>query len=104
MQPIIDGIVPVMLTPFRQSGDVDYSGLATLTDWYLEAGVDALFAVCQSSEMQLLSLAERTKIARAVVGQVNNRVPVVASGHISDSTDTQAHEMAAMAECGLQPY
>lgn len=32
----IDGIVPVMLTPFTEQNDVDYPGLANLIDWYLE--------------------------------------------------------------------
>ena len=44
----IDGIVPVMLTPFNDVGQVDYEGLANLTEWYLNNGADALFAVCQS--------------------------------------------------------
>jgi 4-hydroxy-tetrahydrodipicolinate synthase len=101
MKPIIKGIVPVMLTPFTNAGVVDYPGLAALTEWYLDAGVDALFAVCQSSEMQFLTLHERVGIARAVVDQVNGRVPVVASGHVSDSEDMQVQEMAAMAECGV---
>ena len=62
----IDGIVPVMLTPFNDVGQVDYEGLANLTEWYLNNGADALFAVCQSSEMQFLSLQERLKIGNSV--------------------------------------
>ena len=32
----IDGIVPVMLTPFTEQNDVDYPGLAKLIDWYID--------------------------------------------------------------------
>lgn len=60
----INGIVPVMLTPFAADERIDYPVLAKLIDWYLEKGVDALFAVCQSSEMQFLSLEERVELAR----------------------------------------
>ncbi|MDN7489137.1 dihydrodipicolinate synthase family protein [Burkholderia sp. AU31652] len=98
----IEGIVPVMLTPFDDAGAIDYAGLERLIEWYLAHGADALFAVAQSSEMQFLSLAERAELARFVVERVAGRVPVVASGHISDDLDAQAEELRAAAESGAQ--
>lgn len=98
----IEGIVPVMLTPFDDAGAIDYAGLERLIEWYLAHGADALFAVAQSSEMQFLSLAERAELARFVVERVAGRVPVVASGHISDDLDAQAAELCAAAESGAQ--
>ncbi|RQT16241.1 dihydrodipicolinate synthase family protein [Burkholderia contaminans] len=98
----IEGIVPVMLTPFDDAGAIDYAGLERLIEWYLAHGADALFAVAQSSEMQFLSLAERAALARIVVERVAGRVPVVASGHISDDLDAQAEELCAAAESGAQ--
>ncbi|MBN3756547.1 dihydrodipicolinate synthase family protein [Paraburkholderia sp. Tr-20389] len=98
----IEGIVPVMLTPFHEDGTIDYAGLERLIEWYLAKGSDALFAVAQSSEMQFLSLAERGALARFVVEKVAGRVPVVASGHISDDLDAQAEELRVAAESGAQ--
>ncbi|UEP22657.1 dihydrodipicolinate synthase family protein [Burkholderia ambifaria] len=98
----IEGIVPVMLTPFDDAGAIDYAGLERLVEWYLAHGADALFAVAQSSEMQFLSLAERAELARFVVERVAGRVPVVASGHISDDLDAQVAELRAAAESGAQ--
>ncbi|MBR8333214.1 dihydrodipicolinate synthase family protein [Burkholderia ambifaria] len=98
----IEGIVPVMLTPFDDAGAIDYAGLERLIEWYLAHGADALFAVAQSSEMQFLSLAERAALARFVVERVAGRVPVVASGHISDDLDAQVAELRAAAESGAQ--
>ncbi|MGM3189945.1 dihydrodipicolinate synthase family protein [Dickeya dadantii subsp. dieffenbachiae] len=97
----IEGIVPVMLTPFNTGNDIDYPGLAKLIDWYLDKGVDALFAVCQSSEMLFLSLQERVDLARFVVERVAGRIPVIASGHISDAIDDQIAELTAIAETGI---
>ena len=97
----INGIVPVMLTPFAADERIDYPALAKLIDWYLEKGVDALFAVCQSSEMQFLSLEERVELANFVVQHVNGRIPVIASGHISDDIDAQKSELLAMAQTGI---
>jgi 4-hydroxy-tetrahydrodipicolinate synthase len=97
----IDGIVPVMLTPFEEDGNVDYGSLERLTEWYIDHGADALFAVCQSSEMQFLTLPERVEMARFVVRAARGRVPVVASGHISASLDEQKAELGAMAAAGI---
>ncbi len=97
----INGIVPVMLTPFSADDRIDYPALTKLIDWYLEKGVDALFAVCQSSEMQFLSLVERIELARFVVQHVNGRIPVIASGHISDAIEAQKSELLAMAQTGI---
>lgn len=97
----IEGIVPVMLTPFTSDNQIDYPGLARLIDWYLEQGVDALFAVCQSSEMLFLTLEERVELARFVVAHVAGRIPVIASGHISDPLDKQIAELTAMATTGI---
>ena len=94
----INGIVLVMLTPFTADEQIDYPALAKLIDWYLEKGVDALFAVCQSSEMQFLSLQERVELARFVVQHVDGRIPVLASGHISDDIEAQKEELLAMAQ------
>lgn len=94
------GVWPVMLTPFTENNDVDYKGLEALTDWYIKNGCDGLFAVCQSSEIFFLSLEERVRVAETVVKAAAGRVPVIASGHISDGEDEQAEEINRMAETG----
>ncbi len=60
------GVWPVMLTPFTEENQVDYPALKELVEWYIENGVDGLFAVCQSSEMFKLTLEERVGIAAKV--------------------------------------
>jgi 4-hydroxy-tetrahydrodipicolinate synthase len=96
----IEGIIPVMLTPFTGQDEIDYPALERLIEWYLEKGADALFAICQSSEMQFLTLAERAAIGRFVVKQVAGRVPVVVSGHISHDPSSQLEELTAAAKTG----
>ncbi|WP_417264135.1 dihydrodipicolinate synthase family protein [Celeribacter sp.] len=95
------GIVPVMITPFLDTGEIDAEGLTRLVDWYIDHGVDALFAVCQSSEMQHLSLAERVKLADLTLKAVRGRVPVIASGHVSDDMEAQLEELKAIAATGM---
>ncbi len=96
----IEGVIPVMLTPFDAQGGIDWEGLDRLIAWYLGHGADALFAVCQSSEMLFLSLEERVALGRFVVEKVAGRAPVVVSGHISDPLAAQIEELQAMASVG----
>jgi 4-hydroxy-tetrahydrodipicolinate synthase len=96
----IEGIIPVMLTPFTDEGEIEYPGLERLIEWYLDKGADALFAMAQSSEMQFLTLAERAALGHFVVKQVAGRVPVVVSGHISDDPFSQIEELTAAARTG----
>lgn len=101
MQLEFSGIFPVVLTPFHTDDRIDWDGYARLLDWYIERGANGLFAVCQSSEMQHLSLEERRDLARFTMKHVDGRLPVVASGHVADTPDAQKAELSAMAETGV---
>jgi 4-hydroxy-tetrahydrodipicolinate synthase len=89
---IPDGIWPTMITPFKDN-KIDYGVLENIVEWYIDKGVDGLFAVCQSSEMFFLTLEERTRLARTVKELARGRVPVIASGHISESVKEQREEL-----------
>jgi 4-hydroxy-tetrahydrodipicolinate synthase len=91
-----------MLTPFTENNEVDYHALEQLIEWYIKSSVAGLFAVCQSSEMVYLSLEERVAIASFVKEKAKGRVPVIASGHISDSMDAQIEEINKIAQTGVE--
>jgi 4-hydroxy-tetrahydrodipicolinate synthase len=90
-----------MITPFTEANELDLGALESLVAWYLDRGVDGLFAVCQSSEMFFLSLEERVRLARSVVEYADGRVGVVASGQISDTLEAQVEEVNRVAETGV---
>ncbi len=96
---LVQGVWPVMLTPFTESGEVDYTSLERLVEWYEENGVQGLFATCQSSEVFCLSLEERMKITQTVVKRA--RIPVIASGHVSYGIEDQKEELRRMADTGV---
>jgi 4-hydroxy-tetrahydrodipicolinate synthase len=96
------GFIPVMLTPFFENGDVDYDGLKTLTDFYIEAGAAGLFANCLSSEMFELSEDERIAVTQTVVDQVAGRVPVVATGTFGGPVAEQADFVKRIYKTGIQ--
>jgi 4-hydroxy-tetrahydrodipicolinate synthase len=101
---IVDGVWPTMLTPYTADSKVDYKALEDLIVWYKKKGVDGLFAVCQSSEMFLLSLEERVEIARFVKEKVGEKYPVIASGHVSDSIEDQIKEIKAISATGIDAF
>ena len=94
-----NGVWPVMLTPFTDTGRVDYKALEALIQWYEERGVSGLFAVCQSSEMFFLSLQERVELSRFIKRTAH--VPVISSGHTSYSIDDQIDELKRVADTGV---
>ena len=104
MKSIANGVWPTMITPYAEDGSIDYPTLEKLIEWYIRKGVTGLFAVCQSSEMVLLSLAERLDLARACVKFAGGRVPVIASGHVAETLVDQVEEAKAMADTGVDAF
>jgi len=96
-----DGVWPVMLTPFTESGGIDWPAVDALVEWYVDAGVAGLFAVAQSSEMYELSDAERLDLAARVVDRAGGRVPVVAGGTFAGTVEEQAAFVDRMADTGV---
>jgi 4-hydroxy-tetrahydrodipicolinate synthase len=93
--------VPVMITPFRQDGKIDFDALTQLIDFYLAAGVKGLFANCLSSEMYDLSEEERLSLTLHVVKHVNGKVPVVATGSFGPTISEQAEFAKRIYDTGI---
>ncbi len=98
---IPSGIYPTMITPYR-NGKIDYKAVKQLVDWYAEKGCHGIFAVCQSSEMNFLTLEERIELAEKVLEYADGRMSIVASGHCATSIEGQAKEINAMAKTGVK--
>jgi dihydrodipicolinate synthase/N-acetylneuraminate lyase len=72
----MQGVFPILVTPFDATGRVDEESLRRLVDFNIDAGVHGL-GVALGSEIFKLSEAERDQVTSIVVGQVRRRVPVV---------------------------
>ncbi len=84
------GFIPVMLTPFKDNGNIDFDTLSRLTEIYLEAGAKGLFANCLSSEMFELTDDERIDVIKHVIKVAGGSVPVVATGTFGGAVESQA--------------
>ena len=77
MEKVYHGCYPTMITPFTETGKVDFKAIAGLVDWYIQHGAHGIFAVCQSSEMFFLSPQEKIDIAKAVLEEVKGRTDLL---------------------------
>jgi len=94
------GFIPVMLTPFKDNGAIDYDVLTQLTEIYIDAGATGLFANCLSSEMFELTDAERLLVIKHVIKVANGAVPVVATGTFEGAIDQQADFVKRVSDTG----
>lgn len=96
------GFIPVMLTPFKDNGEIDYNILTELTEIYLEAGASGLFANCLSSEMFELTDKERLDAIKHVIKVVDGKVPVVATGTFGGEISKQADFVKQVHDTGTK--
>ncbi len=79
---MFEGIIPALVTPFKENFDVDFEGIARNLD-YLEKHVDALVPAGTTGEAATLSYEEHIEVVRYVCEVANK--PVIA-GAGSNST------------------
>ena len=78
MVEVPTGVLPVLATPFDDSGDLDTGALANEVDFVLEQQVDGV-VLGMVSEVLRLSSAERDALVRATCDAVGGRVSVTTS-------------------------
>lgn len=101
---MVNGVWPVMITPFKEDMSIDYDGVLQIIEWYDKMGVDGIFAVCQSSEMFELNAKERLELAKFIVDNTPKHIGVIASGHCAESVEDQIKEAQAIIDTGIDAY
>jgi 2-keto-3-deoxy-L-arabinonate dehydratase len=73
----IDGVVPVIPTPFRRDETIDYEALAACVRFAADCKLSAVCLPAYGSEFYKLSEAERAKVVETAVAASDGRVPVI---------------------------
>ncbi len=73
----LTGTGVALITPFLESGEVDYPALEKLTDSVIRGGVDFLVALGTTGETPTLSGAEKQEVLSAVIRYSKGNLPVV---------------------------
>ena len=81
----LSGVIPPMITPLTESGDIDRAGLDILINHMLDDGVSGIFALGSSGEGPWLTADQQTTVIKEVVQCVAGRIPVLA-GALEPST------------------
>jgi 2-keto-3-deoxy-L-arabinonate dehydratase len=77
--PTLRGCIPILCTPFFDSGDLDLEGLHREIEFVLTEGASGVAALAIASEGYKLTEAERDIVTSTVVERIAGRVPVVIS-------------------------
>jgi len=94
--PSLRGILPALVTPFRDDERVDYGAWQKIIDAQLAAGVDGLFAGGSSGEFYALDAEERQVTLRFCRQAAAGRVPVY--GNVGAATTRETVRLAQAAQ------
>lgn len=73
----IDGVVPIVPTPFDAHQEIDWAALRSLLDFAVHADVEAVCLPAYASEFYKLTEAERRDTIVAAVDHVAGKTPVI---------------------------
>jgi 2-dehydro-3-deoxy-D-pentonate aldolase len=90
------GLMPAMVTPFDNRGEVDLDATEAVIERFIEAGVSGISPLGSTGEATHLTFDERKRFAEEVVRIVGGRVPLVVGVGTSGTRETV--ELARHAE------
>lgn len=105
---MFSGSMVALVTPFK-NGKVDEKKLASLVEFHIKNGTDAIVPCGTTGESATLSYEEHDRVIEIVIESANKRIPVIA-GTGSNSTSEavmltkHAKESGAYASLQVSPY
>jgi 2-dehydro-3-deoxy-D-pentonate aldolase len=90
------GLMPAMVTPFDERGELDFEATEAVIERFIEAGVSGISPLGSTGEATHLTFDERKRFAEEVVRIVGGRVPLVVGVGTSGTRETV--ELARHAE------
>ena len=104
----LEGVYPIVATPFRDDGAADLGDLRALVDFIVRAGVDGIVFPGVASEVETLAADERGSLVDAVAKANARRVPLVVGVSAADAEAAgalahHAKEVGAAAVMAMLP-
>lgn len=84
-EPIFGTMVPAMVTPFTDDGELDIDATQSLANHLVENGADGLVVTGTTGETSTLTDDENIKVFEVVVEAVNGRAKVLAGTGMNDT-------------------
>src|SRR5687767_856493 len=77
----LQGVVPIIPTPFTVSEEIDEDGLKRLVDFAVENGVEAACLPAYASEFYKLTDDEKLRVVKVAVEHAAGRIQIVAQSN-----------------------
>ena len=84
-EPIFGTMVPAMVTPFTDDGELDLNAAQSLANHLVDNGADGLVVTGTTGETSTLTDDENIQVFEAVVEAVNGRAKVIAGTGMNDT-------------------
>ena len=94
--PTFTGVIPPLVTPLTETGELDIESLERLLELQIGAGVGGLFALGSSGEVGFLTDAQRKEVLTETVRIVAGRVPVLSG--VNDMSTNRVVDQIHLAE------
>ena len=78
MYDIFKGTGVAVVTPFHDSGNIDFGSFEKIIEHLIQGGVNYIVALGTTGESATLSKDEKVAVIDFVIDTVNKRVPIVA--------------------------
>ncbi|MBC5735871.1 4-hydroxy-tetrahydrodipicolinate synthase [Lawsonibacter faecis] len=85
-EPVFTGVCPALVTPFDESGAINYDAFARQIDFQIDNHVDAVCVCGTTGETSTLSIREHIAAVEFCVKHVDRRVKVIAGAGSNDTS------------------
>lgn len=86
----IEGVVPIMHTPFDEQDEIDWGSFQREIDWAIERGIQGC-AIGMVSKVLRLTFDERRELTEKLVAMVSGRVVTIASAGAESTRQAIEH-------------
>jgi 4-hydroxy-tetrahydrodipicolinate synthase len=75
---VLKGSLVALVTPFHESGEVDYDSLESLIQWHIDEGTNGIVSVGTTGESATLSIEEHLEVIKKTVEYASGKIPIIA--------------------------
>lgn len=103
------GAFTALITPMKESGEVDYDGFRSLIEFQINEGIDGIVPLGTTGETPTLDENEEEKLLKIAVETVKGRIPIIAGTGSNDTKHMvmyteRAKRLGADAALVVTPY
>lgn len=75
---VLKGSLVALVTPFHESGEIDYDSLKSLVQWHINEGTNGIVSVGTTGESATLSIEEHLEVIKKTVEYASGKIPIIA--------------------------